>query len=152
MKAAGAPYESKRGFEYHTPSTGWLDAPLAWHGNQYGFSGYDWWDGDNHWFNEETQVVTIGYEKKTQYRYRDRQPYQFYRWTGWSAYSPTQVSASGTREVQTKQYYHYQSRTIGYQYTYEKWSDWSGYSDNAVNAQPNQVEVKTKTLYRYKEK
>ena len=132
--------------EYPPEPSGWLDAPKAKDAdfNRYGY-------GD-HWFNQQTQIITIGYEQKTQYSYRDRLPYQFYRWTGWSAYSPTQVSASGTREVQTKQYYHYQSRTIGYQYTYEKWSDWSGYSDNAVNAQPNQVEVKTKTLYRYKEK
>ena len=139
-------YKNYYGYSERTESSGWLDAPKA---KDADFDRYGYGD---HWFNQQTQIITIGYEQKTQYSYRDRQPYQFYRWTGWSAYSPTQVSASGTREVQTKQYYHYQSRTIGYQYTYEKWSDWSGYSDNAVNAQPNQVEVKTKTLYRYKEK
>lgn len=144
MEADGKQYESKRSFEYHTEYSGWSDVKKN---KVDGTVGY----GD-HWFNEETNVVTLGYEQKTQYSYRDRLPYQFYKWTEWTEYSSTPVSASGTREVRTKQYYHYQSRTVSQQYTYEKWSDWSGFSDNVVSAQAGKTEVKTRTMYRYKEK
>lgn len=151
MYDEGKNHESKANFKYNIEPSGWLDEKKNWYDSDKGF-GDGSYGYNSHWFNEQTRTVTIGYEQKTQYRYRDRQPYQFYKWTGWSGYSATQVSATGTREVQIKQYYHYQSRTIGFQYTYEKWSDWSGYSDNAVSAQPGKIEVQTKTLYRYKEK
>lgn len=54
---------------------------------------------------------------QTQYRYRDRThsyTYHFYRWSDWSQYSPTAVSATSTREVQTRTMYRVRLSALGH--------------------------------------
>lgn len=89
-----------------------LDAPLtdtSWGG------GYKWWhNGVNYhtmWKCADwgTQVVA-SYKNETQYRYRDRSKvytYYYYQWSNWSAWSTTPVTATDTKEVQTRTTYRY---------------------------------------------
>ena len=134
----------KRELEAHIETSEWMDSPLTYQNDTVGY-------GD-HWFGEETQTVTVGYETKTQYNYRDIwYTYYFYRWTDWIDSGTTQVTGSDTREVQSETYYRYRNRAVTTIYTYSQWSGWSAYSDNPVSGSST-TEVQTKTLYRYKEK
>ena len=88
---------------------------------------------------------------KTQYRYRDNTvTYSFYQWSDWSSYSDTAVSASSTREVETRTVYRYRDRAQIPTYHFERWGSWSGWSADAVSAS-NTRQVETTNFYRYRD-
>ncbi|MCR4599312.1 MAG: hypothetical protein K5678_09805 [Acetatifactor sp.] len=100
---------------------------------------------------DKTKQEVVGYNKKTQYSYRDYQTSTSYSWGDWTGWGTTAVSASDDREVNTRTMYRTRPRSVTYTYTYSKWGDWTGFSDSQVG-QSRTREVRTKTLYRYKKK
>lgn len=129
--------------------TGWMESPKAVIGTSGASGNPPIYDGN--WYNQQTKQEIVGYNQKTQYMYRDLQTSYSESWSAWSDYSTNVVSASDTREVQTKYYYRYATRTLSYTYTYSKWGNWSAYSDSTVSSSTTR-EVRTKQLYRYKAK
>ncbi|MBQ3584877.1 MAG: PASTA domain-containing protein [Lachnospiraceae bacterium] len=70
-----------------------------------GSGGYLYYPGEI-WFEESRYVVPATY--KTQYRYRDRTfTYQFWKWGSWSSWSDTSVTATNSRDVETRKLYNY---------------------------------------------
>ena len=66
-------------------------------------------------------------------------------------YSPSEVIATDTREVRTKEYYRTRTRTIVNTYTYSSWGDWTEFSDTATSASESR-QVRTRKQYRYRKK
>lgn len=77
--------------------------------------------------------------------YRARSKSAVYDWYGFSSWQDTPVSASESRQVQTRTLYRSRTRTKNYTYTYARWGDWSAWSDSPVSGD----EVQTQTVYRY---
>ena len=65
---------------------------------------------------------------------------------GWSNWSETPVSASDTRQVETKIQYSYRTQNISQEYT--EWGDWSSWQDGSASGNDTK-DVQTRTVYSY---
>lgn len=99
------------------------------------------------WYiNEEEPVY------KTQYRSRTvSTTYYFWKWSDWSNYSDSRVSASSDREVTTRTFYRYRDRPSIPTYHFWRWGGWTDWSTNAVSA-TDTVQVETSLYYRYRDR
>ena len=82
--------------------TGWMDSSYAYAGESSAggamYSGY--------WYNQQTQTVSYKTGTTTVYHYTDTfYTYNFYRWSAYSDWSDTPVSATSTRDVDTRTMY-----------------------------------------------
>lgn len=103
-----------------------LDNKLTEYDNNYAKTRYHYWYSSSNWVGVyacdplTTQEVsgswqeTVGYKKKTQYRKRTRTKtvtYYFWKWGNWSRWSPTAVSGTNNRAVETRTTYRYLANT-----------------------------------------
>lgn len=102
--------------------------------------GYNiWWlDTGNSTYTWTWQQRTVSY---THY---------FERWTGWTDWSESAVSSSGTRQVNTKNQYRYRDRSQIYTYHYRRtvYGEFSDWSDTAPTNTEG-IEVTTREVYVY---
>ena len=124
-------------------------------------SGYGQWSD---WSaNAVSATNTRQVETQTRYRYRDKETttgsastmngwelydttYAWGSYGNWSDWSTSAVSASDSREVESKTQYRY--RDITYTQEYSAWSAWSNWQNTAVTA-TDLRKVETRQAYRY---
>lgn len=124
-------------------TTAWSSAGLSsWYGtgNQYGYVN-----------GELVFSWSSSGSPLTQYRYSTRTLNTSESYGSWSSWSDTKVSASSSRNVETRTMYRYCTRSQTPTYYFYRWGNWSGWSANAVSSNDNR-QVETKTYYRSREK
>jgi len=90
-----------------------LDYQLSVKGNFDGYNSYGSYGSvaPNLWFNQSTAQVALPLTYHTEYQYRDKVfTYYYYRFTAWSAWQDTPITATTTKEVSTQKLYRYKEK------------------------------------------
>lgn len=154
-----------------------LDYPLT--GKQIYLSGGYWVTGylynttGRYYFDQKTNtntvVDTVAYDV---YRVRSGSyiyTYSFKRWgnySSWSEWSEKAANKSDTTDVESRTVYAYKDRSKTVTYHYSRWTDWSSWSDSdvsesedwsswgdsAANEWSKTRNVRTQTVYQYRDK
>lgn len=140
---------------YH--NLGWFTslADFKLHGEEDGKTTYTYYPNGSRYTCENGCIAWFILEQedvyKTQYRSRSvYTTYSFYQWSDWSSYSDTAVTASSTREVETRTVYRYRDKTQIPTYHFERWGSWSDWSADKVSANDTR-QVETTPYYRYRD-